>query len=621
MVEGIEMLNIEIIFASILLTTLLLLVLFVYILRMENKSQIIYAFLSTVGFAFIWSLGNAIELYTLQATGEIDKIYVYLGFVGLCFLPVSVFYGGLIFARTKIRFGWFHLFLLIPPVLDCILILTNETHHLFIEFYSPSNLEIVYGKLFNLHTLVSYSYIVTGLYFLASSSIKNTGFFSGQSTLIFIGCALPLVVNILYTLKILQMSVYLSSISFSIAVILFVFAILKFSFLNVLPIALRTIIDNISDSFIVVNNDLKIIDYNKTLIDTFSEYLNITRNMFLEEAFSSNNEIDTEFQDLIKLIEKSHSTSSSISCNKHFVFEDFDKYFQIEITPIINKSKSSIGIIILLKDITQSVLDMETIKENQEILVGQERLASLGQLIGGIAHNLKTPIMSIAGGAEGIRDLAIEYKDAIGDASVDDEDHKEIAGEIIEWVNKIKPHCSYMSNIISAVKGQAIQFDTSKLLSFTIDELVNRIKILLKHEFIKYHTNMDTLVEIDKMTEVKGDVNSLVQVLDNIIINALQSYDNDIADIVFKISENDTNVIFMIEDYGKGMTQTLQKKLFNEMVTTKGKDGTGLGLFMSYSTIKGRFEGDMWFESQPGIGTTFYISIPKIDSMGTSVQV
>jgi signal transduction histidine kinase len=59
-----------------------------------------------------------------------------------------------------------------------------------------------------------------------------------------------------------------------------------------------------------------------------------------------------------------------------------------------------------------------------------------------------------------------------------------------------------------------------------------------------------------------------------------------------------------------GIPEDIQQKLFKEMVTTKGTMGNGLGLYMSYATIKGRFGGDLWFESEYGKGTTFYISIP-----------
>ena len=60
------------------------------------------------------------------------------------------------------------------------------------------------------------------------------------------------------------------------------------------------------------------------------------------------------------------------------------------------------------------------------------------------------------------------------------------------------------------------------------------------------------------------------------------------------------------------MSKEVQNKLFKEMITTKGKNGTGLGLYMSYSTIKGKFNGNITFESKEGVGTTFTITIPII---------
>ena len=89
-----------------------------------------------------------------------------------------------------------------------------------------------------------------------------------------------------------------------------------------------------------------------------------------------------------------------------------------------------LGTLILLKDITQHIEDMHTIQDNQDRLVEKERLASLGQLIGGISHNLKTPIMSISGAAEGISDLIKEYDASIGDPEVTNEDHHEIANDM-----------------------------------------------------------------------------------------------------------------------------------------------------------------------------------------------
>lgn len=65
-----------------------------------------------------------------------------------------------------------------------------------------------------------------------------------------------------------------------------------------------------------------------------------------------------------------------------------------------------------------------------------------------------------------------------------------------------------------------------------------------------------------------------------------------------------------IQDFAGGLPKNVQEKLFKEMVTTKGKNGTGLGLFMSYSNIRAHFNGNMRYKTEKGKGTTFYIEIP-----------
>lgn len=258
--------------------------------------------------------------------------------------------------------------------------------------------------------------------------------------------------------------------------------------------------------------------------------------------------------------------------------------------------------------------NIESMKENQAIILEQERLASLGQLIGGIAHNLKTPIMSIAGGIEALKDLTNEYKESIEDQAVSPADHYEIVKEMQEWLDKMKPYCSYMTDIISAVKGQAVQMNYAGSDKFTVEDLVKRIDVLMKHELKKYHCKIKFDFQIDLQTEVRGELNSLVQVFDNLIINAIHAYEGQTGEIGFRIHRDGHNLKFELSDKGKGIPEEVQKRLFKEMFTTKGKNGTGLGLYMSYSTIKGRFSGNMKFESQEGVGTTFYITIPYLSA-------
>ncbi len=599
----------DLMFILLHLSTIMIAVLFVFLLRRKDKSQLHKIFVCTLSYQLIWCigiiLGGYIKVYGVQWLLIAD----YIAYIGVCILPVKILLTGIIYTRTKIKITYKHFMLFIIPIISLLMLYTNQYHGLFFESYSVNSDEIILGKYFLVHTVYSYICIGIGLYHFIFFSIKNAGFFSKQAVLLIVGTLFPLIVNILVTLNVIELSSYTTPTSFSIAFICYLFAILRYDFLSISPVALQNVVDRISDSFLVLDENLVIIDSNKTFHNTFSKVFNVQRKMMVQEVLKGSPLEKENAEGFIRYICKAKERNKVVRFQYHMKFEEFDKYFTIEITPIVVNS-FFIGTIILLKDITQSVIDLQTIKQKQEILMEQERLASLGQLIGGIAHNLKTPIMSIAGGLEAIRDLVAEYDASIDDEEVTKADHHEIAGEMDTWIDKIKPYCAYMSDVISAVKGQAVYLSDSSSSRFTLGELLKRVEILMKHELKRFHCKVHIHSEVDMYTEFKGELNNLVQVFDNIIVNAIQAYGEKSGEIDLSITKKEEIIIFSFKDDGPGIPKEVQEKLFKEMYTTKGKYGTGLGLYMSYSTIKGRFNGDMWFESELNKGTTFYISIP-----------
>ncbi len=258
-----------------------------------------------------------------------------------------------------------------------------------------------------------------------------------------------------------------------------------------------------------------------------------------------------------------------------------------------------------------NIKHLNQLKENQNMLVEKERLASLGQMIGGIAHNLKTPIMSVSGAVEGLSDLIKEYESSVGDADVTVEDHHAIAADMRTWTEKIKTHLSYMSDVITAVKGQAVTFSEEQISSFSIEEMLKMVSILMKHELNSALVSLNIQNNVSSDTLLYGNINSLVQVVNNIISNSIQaSVDATNKTIDLGVNQINNNIIISIKDYGCGIPKSVQDTLFKKMVTTKGKNGTGLGLFMSYSNIKAHFNGDITFQSEEGKGTKFDIILP-----------
>ena len=601
-------LKFDIPFILLNISAVLTLVLLVILLRMRNKTQLHYSFIGVIATLCLWTWGYVIELYLLAANIQIE-IISYIDNIGTIFAPITILLMGLIYAKTNIRFNLPIKLLFVFPVIDFVMFLTNGYHHRYFIAYSVYNDKVIYGDFFLVHTIVSYAYILTGLAFLVYSSIRNSGLFSMQSNLVLIGALIPLTVNVLLTFRVLVLPVYATPVSFTFAVLFSTIAIFRFQFLKISPIALRTVVDKISDSFLVVNSSNQIIDYNKNMKDSFDGLIQFSHESDVSAVFQDTCLMEGE-HNLVDLIDMAKVSATSVVFESHIQKDNFDKYFSIEITPIISK-RNYLGTIILFRDITENIKHLEDMEEKHKILMEQERLASLGQLIGGIAHNLKTPIMSISGAVEALKDLVSEYEQSIGDATVSDEDHREIAGEMRTWLSKTQPYCSYMTDIIDTVKGQTMSLSNAMMIGFTIPELVKRIELLLKYELTRYNCTLNTEIKVNPSTELYGDINSLVQVFDNIIINAIQAYEGKQGRIDFLIEENDENVLFTVRDYAKGIPEKVKDKLLKEMVTTKGTAGTGLGLYMSGSTIKARFQGKMWFESWAGQGTAFYILIPK----------
>jgi signal transduction histidine kinase len=582
----------------------------IYLIKIKNKKPIHYAFLGSIISTFIWSFGT----FLIALTNNPSIFFVYFYFIGICFIPVAFLFLGLLFAYTKIEFNWKYKLLFVFPIVDYLMVITNEYHHLFFIKYSHINALKVCGVFYYIHTTISYIYILIGIVYLLFYSIKNAGIFSRQSLLIVLGSFIPLIFNIFEAFRIFILPVYITPVAFSFSMICFALAIFKFDFLNIVPIALRRIVDLISDGYLVINEDLVIIDYNQTLLNTFSGVMMIKRKEHLFNLIEASDiQMDTGL--LKEKISFAKEQKKSVAYEENITGRnDIDKHFHIEITPIYT-GQNFLGTIILFKDISEHKKNIEIIKHNQEILMEQERMASLGHLIGGIAHNLRTPIMSLAGGIEALKDLTNEYKESIADSGVTPEDHYEIAEEMQEWLEKMRPYCSYMTDIISAVKGQAVQMSYSGSDKFTVEELVKRIDVLMKHELKKYHCIVNNDFQIDLQTEIRGELNSLVQVFDNLIMNAIQAYEGKNGIIDFHISQKDDKVEFIVKDYGKGIPKEIQTKLFKEMITTKGKNGTGLGMYMSYSAIKGRFSGNIRFETEENHGTTFIITIPCINKV------
>lgn len=594
----------------LMLSALSIVITFIYVLRTKGRSQLKTIFCVDLICVLVICLGVIFQDILSKYFSWNPWNFENFIYIGTCFLPVAIFFTGLIFAKTKITFKKKYLLFFIVPALSLIVLWTNDYHHLFYKIYSYLYLsDCKVGPYMIIHNIYSYTLLFLGVIQMVNVASKNSGFFSKQTLLIVVGISIPLITNILGTLKIISMTVYITPISFAFTMLFFALSIFKFKFLGVAPVALQTIVNRISDSYLVLNENLLITDFNSTFLKTFNLSASDIREENILEFLSTHKQYDMNLPKLENSLNRVKHSSETIVFEQHF--KKINKYFTVEINNILVK-RNSLGILILFKDITQHKLDMQALKDNQDILIERERLASLGQLIGGIAHNLKSPIMSISGATEGLTDLIKEYEESIVDKDVTIDDHLAIANDMKDWISKIKSYLEYMSDIITAVKGQAVALSENAVDSFTVEELTKRVDILMKHELKKTLITLNLDLKVPTSLMIHGNINGLVQVINNMISNAIQAYkgkEGQTIDLIITQEKND--VIVSVRDYAGGLPKEVQEKLFKEMITTKGKDGTGIGLFMSYSNIRAHFNGDITYSTEEGKGTIFNIILPQ----------
>lgn len=563
----------------LLLSTLILFVMLYSINKTNSRKKLVRYFSILIVLLLIWNLGLTLQLLLAERLGVSPIYFDFITYFGIVFVPVTLLLIAVTFIKPDFKLKNKHFSLLIVPIISLATLYTNDFHHLFYIKYSTVLNEIIYGPFLYLHLIYTYSLIAISLILLLRHSIKYSGAFSIQSLLFLAAIAIPVIINIAGMLNIFNgMDIYLTPISFAASFLLIAISIFKFDFLNINTIATQLIIKAISDSYIVLNRENEITLCNNSFLDNFS----IKEDELLNHNIYDIKEIRKEFSkdDLDLSFELIRTTKKKITTEKYF--KRTDKYFSIDVSPIL-KNDSYIGTLIILKDVTEKEHDKLKIKANQDLLVEQERLASLGQMIGGIAHNLKTPIFSVSGGLEGLSDLIKEFDESIDDPEVTSDDMHDIAKDMREWISKLKEHISYMSDVITTVKGQTVTMSESQNSKFTIKELFDHVMILMQHELKEKLTTLNISNNVPYNASIFGNINSLVQVINNLISNAIEAYmltdKEKIINLSANYNEADKHIIISIQDFGPGLPEKVQQKVFKEMITTKGKYGTGLRTF------------------------------------------
>lgn len=252
------------------------------------------------------------------------------------------------------------------------------------------------------------------------------------------------------------------------------------------------------------------------------------------------------------------------------------------------------------------------LEQSQEKLVHAEKMATLGRLAAGVAHEVSTPLGATLSTLRIARELTAEYRDAIGDASVTPADHREIATELDAVVGRAEQWTQKAARFILAVKAHTRGYAAAPSSTFDVGEVVQENVMLLQHGVQTAGCALRVSVA-PGLPRLQGDPTKLGQILTNLVNNGLDAYEDAgrTGEIAVAVGLDAGRIAVTVRDRGCGIRPEHRARVFEEMFTTKPPGrGTGLGLAIVRDLVINHFAGTVDFASVPGDGTTFTVLLP-----------
>ncbi len=354
----------------LIISTIFLIIMQSYLKKSKSNKKIVKLFSIVFSLMIIWDTSIVLQCLLSQKL-NINPIYFdYFAYIGIVFLPVFLYFTSQVFSKPNFKIKTYHMLLFFIPILSLLILWTNNFHNLFYKNYSLSLNETVFGPFFYIYTIHTYLLLLISIVILLKYSLKQSKKISAQSLLFLLSITIPVLINVAGILNLVKLTIYATPISFTLTIILLFIAIFKFDFMNVNTIALQVIVNTLSDSYLVLNDENMIVSCNKSFLETFK----YKKETLINKSIFNINLNNISKDDLKLLLDLVKTNNSKTIIDKYF--DKIDKYFSIELSPML-KDNLYVGTLIFFKDVTQKEHDKLQIKANQELLIEQERLASL----------------------------------------------------------------------------------------------------------------------------------------------------------------------------------------------------------------------------------------------------
>jgi len=235
----------------------------------------------------------------------------------------------------------------------------------------------------------------------------------------------------------------------------------------------------------------------------------------------------------------------------------------------------------------------EELGHREEELIQSKKLASLGILTAGVAHEITNPLNNISMIAQTYAELY---------AKLGEEDRIELMNKVDAETERIRKIVKNLLDFSKPKDANPKVSDINSVIQTTLMLVQNMIDV----------SNIETSIHLgEHLPPVFVDEHQIQQVLVNLITNAVQSMSGGGRLVISsRLGKKGGSVEIGVADTGKGIAPEFLPHIFDPFFSTKGEEGTGLGLSVSYGIIKNH-KGEIRVESKPGVGTTFTIELPR----------
>lgn len=244
-------------------------------------------------------------------------------------------------------------------------------------------------------------------------------------------------------------------------------------------------------------------------------------------------------------------------------------------------------------------------------LLQNEKMASLGELVAGVTHEINTPIGIGLTGITHFKEISKNLKELYESDSLSQDEFEDFIKVTNELAETILINLRRASEIIKSFKAVAIDQTNVEKREINVKEYINEVLLSLRNKTKKF--DIDFQIECEENLVVNIVAGSLSHILTNLIMNSLiHGFEDKKAGIIkIKVTKIDNRLYIEYSDDGKGIAKENIEKLFKPFFTTKkGKGGSGLGMSIVYKIVTEQLKGKIKFDAKPNSGVKFDMEFP-----------